>query len=186
MWVRWLVLLLAALPIPEASACSIIGDPEFIPGEPVESEPPGPVEIGEIAIEVRDPPAGCNASDTSCGDGSGVRVVIPVNAIDDTTSRFELGFRVRVVGGPTPPRSPIGFRDRGPVTMIQLSLDSDHDIDFELAVSAIDQSGNVGPETIVRIAATDRDGGCRSARGGSFASFALGLATLALLARRRR
>ena len=104
-------------------------------------------------------------------------------ALDDTTPIGELGYRVRVIGDSRPLANGTFDRvaERG---VLEFELVHGVELDFELGIAAIDKSGNVGPEAIVPVG-VDPDGGCRTGRDTA-GTFALGLATLALLARRRR
>jgi hypothetical protein len=176
-----------ALASRDADACVFIGDPGFEAGTFEEATPPSAVTIGEVTVSETDiPEPGCGMHPDSC---SGIRFTsarVRVSATDNTTESFDLGYRVRVVRG-------TGFKnidlyDRlatgGAITLTASDIG---DLDTELGISAIDASGNVGPETVLRIVYHfDGDGGCRTGPGRPLGAFALALGTLALLLRRRR
>jgi len=158
----------------------VVGNPTFMPGERVETIPPGAVAIGAVQIGRDEQP-----SNSSCE--SSTVLSIEVTATDDATPTGELGYRLRVVSGTTPPR---GFGDaegdRAPFDgqpLVVFFRGAYADLDFELGVSAIDQSGNVGPETAIPIFDEAPPQGCNSAGAWSLGP---GLALLALRRRRRR
>ncbi len=172
---RWLLLAaFVGLAPRDAEACSILIDP-FVPGRRVETNPPGDGTIGKVTVvRSEDTPP-----ESSCSAVTGIR--IEVAATDDTTPSGALGFRLRVVTG-TPRLATIDELDydRRAGTLGLNASGNDQDLDFELGISAIDASGNVGPEATVHI--VDEAPGCNS--GGSW-SLLSGLAVLGLTRRRR-
>lgn len=178
----WWLVLLAALPAREAVACIYPSNEPFVPGDPTELVPPGPVTI-ENALIVQD------------GAPCDVPVLTArVTAVDDVTPPDRLGFRVRVVDGPRPVRlstrdpsfDRLGTNSEGSPGALYFTVGLDAGgADFVLGVSAIDLSGNVGPESTTRITYELDEGGCRSTRGGTLV-LALGIALIPLLLRRRR
>lgn len=175
----WWLVLLAALPAREAAACIYPSNDPFSPGTPTELVPPGPVTIENAEI-VRD------------GGPCDVPVLhARVAAVDDVTPSIELGFRVRVVDGPRPvtlhtrdssfDRLGTNSLDFPGVLFFTASIEAGG-ADFVLGISAIDRSGNVGPESTTRVSYDLDDGGCSSTRGGTLV-LVLGIA---LALRRRR
>jgi hypothetical protein len=178
----WWLVLLVAFPTRDAAACIIeLEDQAFEPGEPTETISPGPVTVGPARVHVSD-------GSTRCPALAFIR--FSVTASDDTTPADELGYRVQVVGPTFPATQIVDFRYRdllgdGHVDLhVGLLRGDPFDVDFNLGVSAIDRSGNIGPESIVRV--THEGDGCRSTRHGSFATLVLALGTLGFVRRRRR
>lgn len=174
---RWLLALgFLVSPSRPAEACVTVGNPQFTPGEVSETNPPGTVEIVAVKVFRNDEP-----ENSSCKDSTLLQ--IDVAATDNSTPATELGYRLRVVTGTTPLP---GFGDRDPDRLggrlLVFFSGAYSDLDFELGISAIDRSGNVGPETIVPIFDKAPPEGCNS--GGSW-SLLPGLALLALRRRRR-
>jgi hypothetical protein len=172
---RWLVVLVVAVGLHDAGAaeaCSRIGNPHFMPGDPVELVPPSVVTAGKPSVFRSDRQGSCPAT---------TLVSIDVVATDDTTPTIELGYRLRIARGETPLQ---GFGDTsgdrlGGVLLIFFS-GADDDLDFDLGISAVDKSGNVGPETVVPI--YDEAPGCST---GGASSLILAFALLGLRRRRR-
>lgn len=190
-----LLVLLAGLPVRDAAACSIVVEPEFVPGPKTESVPPTAVTVDNLEVRVVDqtkPNGGCQRESTSCSDRSFAIISFSVSSTDDTTERYGLGYRLRVLREIGPTRLDaydLATRawPNGVITLYpKLGDDEELDLDLEIGVAAIDRSGNLGPESVVQIIHSD-DSGCASGRNARpFGACALALGTLALLLRRRR
>ncbi len=143
---RWLLGLgLASLAASRpADACTIIIDP-FVVGPMVETTPPGTVEIGTVRVDRADP----DDATSSCRANTAIR--IGVSASDDTTPASQLGYRTRLVSGTVTFATTDQLFDRKGPTLAIVTAGVEADLDFELGISAIDSSGNVGPETVIPI-----------------------------------
>jgi hypothetical protein len=144
---------------------------EFSPGPIVESTPPSELTLGAVSV-LRSPAPG-----EECPQTTQIRVA--VSASDDTTPSDQLGIRVQIGESsgdqiPNPTGSGIGL-------LIVRFRDPDVDLDFDLRLSAIDRSGNVGPESVIPI--FDEAPGCHAGKsaGWLFPLFAV----LGLIRRRR-
>jgi len=143
---------------------------------------PGPVSVSMWIEEAEGD--GCEAPGSSrCGSPIGRRLVVMVSADDDQTPPDKLGYRVTVTAGAAP------FPDPGDVRAFEEQLsfplgDSD-DIDFELAIRAVDLNGNIGPATYTQVAQSANEG-CASHHGGHAVSFGMIAFVVGLLIRRRR
>jgi hypothetical protein len=145
---------------------------------------PGPVDVS-MWIEGPDG-GGCEAPSVQrrCDSPSGRELVVMVSATDDRTPPDKLGYRVTVTAGKAP------FAAPGDVRPIQgqlfFALPDDGDLDFELAIRAIDLNGNIGPATYTQVTdAASSSGGCAAHRGRAVSIGMLAIA-IASITRRRR
>lgn len=142
---------------------------------------PGPVSV-TMWIEESDG-GGCVGPARKCGP-QGRRLVVMVSASDDQTPPDKLGYRVTISAGSAP------FPEPGDVRAVydQLSfpIGEDGDLDFELAIRAIDLNGNLGPATYTQVARSSSEGGCASHHAGRALSFGLLAVILGFLVARRR
>jgi MYXO-CTERM domain-containing protein len=170
-----------------ADACIIPANPAFVldPAHADDHVPPGPVTILHSSLSPIRDYEGCDAqTPNSCSDLG--TIGFSFRADDDRTPPGQLGVVVSVVEGELPPVrlgaafSPVQIMDGG---VVYVFGEAGQDIDFVLAISAIDLNGNVGPATEVRFSRGVDGSGC--ATGRHHAAWPL-LAVAALLMRRRR
>jgi len=190
-----LLVVIAAVPaVPRvADACLVVGDTPFTRTRtPNETAPPGAVSVGNVEVRVflsEDEDEGCSNVQTSpCG--SHAVLGFSVAATDDVTPAGMIGYRLVVLPGGDPPATlaKADLYDRlasSRIRVLYSPLDGE-EFDFFLGVSAIDESGNVGPQTAVRFAQA-AGGGCQSGRRAQpLAGLGLAALTLGLATRRRR
>ncbi len=167
---RWLsglgVLLAGTAESSLADACTLIGN--------------GHLMLGWSSRRLRD------RSRRAATCPSSTVVFVEVAAADDTTPAGDLGYRIRVVGGTRPPFVLGELYDRVLFDQpLEVSIRGDDvDLDFELGIAAIDQSGNVGPETTVAI--FDEGPGCNAGGTGTWSLLPVATLGLMLLRPRRR
>jgi hypothetical protein len=199
---RWVVSAIAffAMTLAAHAWCCEVASPSPLVIDPAEQAvdvtPPGQVSVvvPQLKRGVGPSGSGCGSQTaTSCDDLGRLTLRVAAPA-EDRTAPEQLGYRIRVVAG-TPP-SGLTFPD-GAVVQYAWGLDfawidgatnDQEPIDFVIDVAAVDRAGNQGPPSApVRIADGGGSGkGCRVARGGDARSFALVLAALFGLARRKR
>lgn len=150
------------------AACVLpLGNARFVPGPMVESTPPSEITVGEVRITRFERNRECPAS---------TEIDIGISATDDTTPSDRIGVRVRI-GETAANQLPSSV-----VIIIRLQ-GADSDLDFDIGLSAIDESGNLGPEIVIPI--DDEAPGC-NATGIGPESLMLGLIGLLGLRRHRR
>lgn len=144
---------------------------------------PGPVSVS-MWIEGPDG-GGCESPSVRprCSQPAN-RLVVMVSATDDRTPPDKLGYRVGVTAGTAP------FADPGDVRPIDgvlaFAVPEGAELDFELAVRAIDLNGNIGPATYTQVTSSASEGGCSSHHAGRAVSFAMIAIVVSLVVRRRR
>jgi hypothetical protein len=151
-----------------AEACTYPSNPAFEAGDALEATPPSMVEVGSVVGQSSDvDTGGCN-DNAARPCGSSALISIGVAATDDVTPVSDLGYRIRIVSGDPPPFDAGALYDRKRHDDGVLLLTHDEEaFDFELGISAVDGSGNVGPEATVRIAGGPPEhetGACAAAR----------------------
>lgn len=178
-----LVLAVLALAVPrDADACF---EPAYEQHELDRSQLADTVKPSPVAISmwIEEPDSGgCMTPGTKCGQPSGRRLVVMVSASDDQTPPDRIGYRVTVTAGTAP------FHVPGDVRPFEDQLSfplGEADVDFELAIRAIDLNGNIGPATYTQVASSANEG-CASHRAGHAVSFGLVAIVVGFVVRRRR
>lgn len=144
---------------------------------------PGPVAISMWIEEASD--GGCVApGDKKCGPPPPRALVVHVAASDDQTPPDKLGYRVTITAGMAPFLAPGDIRP-GDGDLLVFDLGESEELDFELAIRAVDLNGNLGPATYTQIAQSADSGGCASHHAGRVLSFGVIAIVLAFLLRRR-
>jgi hypothetical protein len=182
------VLLLAALALVPSRVAGACGEPAFEQHALDRSQLDDRVKPGPVAISMWIEEAGgggCVGPNSTCNPPPGRRLVVHVNASDDQTPPDKLGYRVTITAGRAPFVAPGDIRpDRD--DLLAFDLGETEELDFELAIRAVDLNGNIGPATYTQVAQS-ASGGCASHRAGRAMSFGLiGIALAFLVARRRR
>ena len=146
-----------------------------------DSVKPGPVALGMWIEQQGD--GGCATRETQCAP-SGRQLVVHVTASDDHTPPDKLGYRVTIPSGRAPFATPGDIRPMDGLLVFELG-DSE-ELEFELAVRAVDLNGNIGPPTYAQVVQSSATGGCASHHAGRAVSFGMITIVLALLVGRRR
>ena len=183
------VILLAAATVRDASACSLIGLGEHLLDADemlVDTTPPSvPTAQVDIGRNPEENVNGCTGGTSDSCSGTGI-IQLAVAAQDDRTAAERMGYQITLASGQLPdglalPSNPVDAQPDG--TLALVFSDHDQDMDFVLAVRAVDLAGNMGEPIEVAIA----DGGSAGCRvGSSHQAIPLALLGLALLLATRR
>jgi hypothetical protein len=179
---RWLSgLVIAALCLAATSADAACAEPfnfKFSLGPMVESTPPSELTLGALFI-FRSPEPQDNVLE-ECSPKT--FLTVEVAATDDTTSSDQLGIRIQINEQsadqiPNPTGSGFGL-------LTVKFHGRDLDLDFDLRLSAIDRSGNVGPESVIPV--FDEAPGCNAGHRAGAGSLICVVTALGMTVRRRR
>jgi hypothetical protein len=179
---------LLAAPGRPAHACGVAEQQPFeidLAEAAIDAVPPS--AIGDVSVSIRRGHVhGAGCSGDSCDDIGGVTFAFEPPS-DDRTQAADFGYRARLVEGSPPTGhwalffetavlSDYYYNDpsRAPMARLYLSWpdgrsNGQEALQFAVELIPLDQAGNEGPPTLVRVADPFRVGGCNTAGAGRWA-----------------